>query len=514
MALLDLPLELLDEIIDLTLPFGIEAFALSCKAVHTRAASQIQRHNSLKQQWRCIAFSNNRRAGILRILHEISCDSLVEQYIESLDLWDHQRLPDTPGDDDFPLYEEVKESIKKTISESECFLNSGVDVEEWCEELWKEYKKGSEDEGRGEEHALHTTVSLLGQLPNLKSLQLPPGWYDGSRNYKREEEQNTEKRLMAVLDALVKTANCDDGREKPLGKLSFIMPSMDMGYEERAPFQCLEPFMGIKSLKELYATSCLAVDDGYTGIAFQWRIPELNSSLRRVELTSCTMDEEGISQLLSHTPLLEVFRYSHEVKWHGCLHDWNAGAFIEAVAKHCGLIITDLAITLDDKIYGDIINSPSSFRAFPKLRNLEVDLAIFEGPPLGSGQEQGIAAKGLLKGEEPWTVEQSLCLGDMLPENIVDVQINAVSSNFEAKDEPLALEPLLRGFPEQRESRLKSLVRLMIRQYRSDSARGLAKRAGAKLSVFDHINSNHVRREMMPAWKRNFVRRVDELSLL
>jgi hypothetical protein len=513
MALLDLPVEILDEIIDLTLPSGIEAFALCCKAVYTRAATQIQRHNSLKQRWRCTAFSNNRRAGILRILYAISCDPLAAQYIESLDLYDRGRIPGTTSDDDFPLNEEVKASIKKIISEAECFHCSGVDVDEWCEELWKEYERGPDEESRGEEHALHTTVSLLGQLTNLTKLQLPPGWYDRSRQYEREEEQSMERRLLAVLDAIVKDANSDDRLGKPLGKLEFIMPSMDEGYEERAPFQCLEPFIGLKSLKELYATSCLALDDGYTGIAFQWRIPEMNSSLRRVELTYCTMDDEGISQLLSHTPLLEVFKYHHETKWHGCGYDWNAGAFVEAISKHCGQTITDLAISLQD-MYGDIINGVSSFRSFLKLRNLEIDLGIFDGPPLGHGHEWGMAAESLPEGVEPWTVEQLPCLGDMLPDNILDVQINAIFAEKEVKQGPLILETLLKQFPERRELRLKDMARLTIRQYDSDSARSLAKRAGAKLSVFHHINSSHMRRDMMPAWKREFVRRVDELSLL
>jgi hypothetical protein len=509
MTLLDLPLEILDEIIDLTLPSGIEAFALCCKAIYIRAASQLQRHNSLKRQWSCTAFSNHRRAGILRILYAISCDPLAAQYIQALDLYDHGQMPDTTSDDDFPLNDEVKESIKKTILESECFHDSGVDVDEWCGELWKEYEWGAKGDGIDEENALHTTVSLLAQLPNLKSLQLPPGWYDRSRQYEREEEENAEKRMMAVLDAMINLANGDGVRGKPLGKLGFIIPSMEGGYEERAPFQCLEPFMRLKSLSELYATSCLAVDDGYTGIAFEWRIPALNSSLRRVELTHCTMDEEGISQLLSHTPLLEVFKYHHETKWHGCLHDWNAAAFVEALSKHCGQTITDLAISLND-MYGDIINGVSSFRSFLKLRNLEIDLGILYGPSLESGKEQGIAARPLPEGEAPWTVEQVPCLGDMLPEKVVDVQIN---TDFAEQDQ-VALETLLKHFPERRVSRLKDLARLAIRQYDSDSARSLAKRAGAKLSVFHHINSSHMRRDMMPAWKREFARRVDELSLL
>jgi hypothetical protein len=77
----------------------------------------------------------------------------------------------------------------------------------------------------------------------------------------------------------------------------------------------LEPFMRLKSLRELYSTSCLAIDDGYTGMPFHWRFPGINSNLRRVELAYCCMDAEGISVLLRQTPCLQIFRYLHECKW-------------------------------------------------------------------------------------------------------------------------------------------------------------------------------------------------------
>jgi hypothetical protein len=315
-----------------------------------------------------------------------------------------------------------------------------------------------------------------------------------------------ERNLLSMLDAMVKSSNSNNHRERALGKLQFILPTMEEGYEERAPFQCLEPFMGLNTLRELYATPCLAIDDRYTGIAFQWRNSEVSSSLRRVELKSCIMDEEGISVLLSHTPLLEVFRYSHETKWHGRLHDWNAGVFVEALATYCGQSIIDLAITLD-WMGGDIVNGVSSFRSFSKLRNLEIDSQILYGPPLGSGQEQGDAGGNLRDGEKPWTVDQIPSLEDMLPESIVDVQINTDFGN----EDVTALTTLLAHFPEQREERLKDLAKVIIRQYCGNSARALVKRAGVKLSVFDHIDRNQVQRDMMPAWKRDFEWRVEEL---
>lgn len=231
------------------------------------------------------------------------------------------------------------------------------------------------------------------------------------------------------------------------------------------------------------------------------------------------MDADGIAQLLSHTPLLGVFRYSHECKWHGCQYDWNAGGFVEAIAQHCGETITDLAITCDT-FYGGIINGVSSFRRFSKLRQLEIELRILCGPPLGSGQKNGENDHVVPEGQTPWSVRDLPCWISMLPESTIETHIN---TDFTKQDET-ALWALLKEFPQQRKLRLSNLTRVIIRQFRGDGARALVKRASAKLMVFDqdgrlsarssaHGGEYHqfVTRQMMPAWRQNFPRRVEEL---
>ena len=504
MELLDLPLEILDEIIELTLPNGIEAFALCCKSVHARAASQILRHNSLKKRWKCTTVSNGRRGMVHSLLYEICRDALAGQYVESLSLCDLSR--NLYGREyGSPLTHEALHSIRERIMDSEYFEKAGVDADEWWEEMLKENAGVNEDQDAGDEGALYTTVSLLFELPNLKTLRLPGGWYSRSRQW--DEKKQEEKRLLLVLDAMVKCSNDSNVGGKALGKLEFILPSMEGGYEERAPLQCLEPLMILKSLKELYAVSCLAVDDRYTGLPFHWRMPEMSSALTRLELRHSCMDEDGISILLAHTPCLSILRYSQQAKWHGCLHDWNAGAFVETIARHCGGTITDLAITLDE-FYGDMINGASSFCSFLNLQRLEIDLRICYGPPIGSDQKQGICAV-LPKGETPWSVQDIPQLEDMLPDCIVGVQVN---TDFSEQDQ-IAMEILFKNTPTERRSRLENLNKVIVRQFRGDNARNFAERTHVELDVFDPDVDQRTSRNMMPAWARNFERRVEELGL-
>jgi hypothetical protein len=320
MQLLDLPADIIDEIIGHSLPSGFEAFALCCRAIYTRAAPKIARHNLLKQRWKCTTIAGSKnQSDILRILCEIACDPLVGQYIESLSLRGHGGGPNVDTKNDrFKSDEKVMTSIKNMVLHSECFNNAGVDAQLWWEVMLQGFGLENEAENEDNNHrpyhrVAYATVTLLNQLPNLQALELPPEWY--SLNNNRTPLPEAEERLEAVLKTMVEASNSSGNRNQPLAKLRIILPSTREGYEERNPFRVLEPFVRLNSLEELYSTSCLAIDDGYTGMAFHWRFPGINSSLRRVELAYCCMDAEGISVLLRHTPCLEIFRYLHECKW-------------------------------------------------------------------------------------------------------------------------------------------------------------------------------------------------------
>ena len=78
----------------------------------------------------------------------------------------------------------------------------------------------------GDENALYTAISLLSQLPNLKTLQLPHVWHDLRPS---EDTEDDNKRLVSVLDAIVERSNSGKGREKALEKLETILPLCERG---------------------------------------------------------------------------------------------------------------------------------------------------------------------------------------------------------------------------------------------------------------------------------------------
>lgn len=500
MGLLQLPGELLDEIITQTIPNGFISFALSCKQIYGRATDQIERHNRLRQLARYAAQPSNDKGKAMYLLYELSRDQLLGQCIHYLNLRD----PLAEGSqsetsflsDEFRMEEDAMEKIKSLVTSSPWLHQAGADVEDWWRLVMEEDDRvDHEDDPQG---IPYTVVSLLSQLPMLRSLQLPWSWKEFDHN----DASNTdaEKQLLYVLDALVGYSNKGTEPQRCLGSLSTLLPFMPEGYEERAGFQCLEPFLSLNSLRELYGVSLIAVEDSYTGIPFTWRANQ-HSALRRIELAYCCIDAEGLSSIVQHTPQLEVFRYSHQTKWHGCQHDWNAGAFVSALSTYCGASITTLAITIDE-LYGDIVNGASSFLSFGKLQLLEVDVRIFCGPPIESNQRKGLN-NYVPPGETPWTVHDIPCIGSMAPVSIRNLIIN---TDYPSSDKQ-ALRSLLKNVQQQKAERLENLQAVTIRQFDGDSAKSTFAIPGLVICV-DGNQEEYWPRDQLPLWKRDFHWRV------
>jgi hypothetical protein len=69
---------------------------------------------------------------------------------------------------------------------------------------------------------------------------------------------------------------------------------VEEGYDVRVGLQCLEPLMTLKSIRNIYAVSLTAVDEGWEDSAFRWMNPHIKSPLTRVEFASCCMNAVGI----------------------------------------------------------------------------------------------------------------------------------------------------------------------------------------------------------------------------
>lgn len=493
MGLLDLPPEILDLIIDVTIPNGIENFALSCNAVFQRSKSQIAQHNELRRRWNR---TNNahpaRRGDTLSLLYEISRESVVAEYIEDLSLWD-RRAPENVRKEvsgyEFREDQTAMDLIKSLLHSAEYYAMA--DQDEWWQQILEEDAAGEDPDT----DKLYATIALLSLLPNVRTLQLPDRWYEVRRKEAAEA-------LVPAIESLIAMANKSTRRLRPLSNLETLLPFVEEGYDVRVGLQCLQPFMYLKSIRNLYAVSCVAVEDDWGDVPFEWPNSSLQSPLTRVEFASCCMDAAGLSVLLVNTPDITIFRYSHQTKWDGVEYDWNPGEFLEALANYCGGKLRELAITVDE-LHGEVINGLSSFMRFESLEKLEVDVISFCGPPLESGQRLG-RNSFIPEGTNPWAHIDIPCMGDMLPPSIRELHVN---TDFPSPSEQ-ALKALFKNIKDRRRDNLTQLKHAIIRQYMSSTAQKIADDHCVVLEVFDEHLAEPRPRSMMPQWKREFDIRV------
>ncbi|KAH8712260.1 hypothetical protein GQ44DRAFT_713619 [Phaeosphaeriaceae sp. PMI808] len=493
MRLLDLPPEVLDLIIEQTLPDGLESFVLSCKSVYVRATSQILQHNELKKRW---AHTDNvfvaSCGDALGILYEISYEPIIAQYIKTLNLWTgyaDSGLVNNSNAHTFREDESAMDEIRAFLRSNKYYTATGLDS--WWQEILAE---GTKIEAPNMDQ-LCATVALLALLPNIKSLQLPDQWHEVRAN-------ESASPLVPYLESLVALSNASSHYLRPLGCLETILPFVEEGYDTRVGLQCLQPFIYLKSIRNLYVVSCVAIEDDWSEMSFNWPNPLIKSPLTRIEMASCCMDAGGLSALLSNTPVMTTFRYSHQTKWDGLEYDWNPGELLEAIANYHGHYLKELAITIDE-LHGEIINGLSSFMRFATLEKIEVDVRAFCGPPLESGQRHGRNAF-LPEGATPWTHLDIPCMGDMLPVSIRELHVN---TDFPDPSQD-ALMALFKNIKDRSMDRLTLLKKTIIRQYRSDTARVFAENINATFEMFDADCANPRPRSMMPQWKRDFSDKV------
>jgi hypothetical protein len=360
---------------------------------------------------------------------------------------------------------------------------------------------------------IFTTMSLLYLLPNVRELRLSPRWAECKLRIRFKKEPYTQHE--PFLDALTRRAHDPHFEGKSLAHLETVLPFMPAGYDVKAGFGEVGHFVLMPGVENVLLTSIVATDDGYTGIPFQWssNLPEYISGVRRLEFAYSAIDAKTISTILSRMPHLEVFKYDHEYKWHGCLFEWNPGTFVEAIATHCGRSITDLAIICND--VECVENGIADFRAFRKLKTLEVDLRALCGPPVSSGQRRGCYNDLLPEGSTPWNEKDLPCLASMLPASIESLCILADDWDFAENSlrgsSAVALRALLCGF---RNNTLQHLDSVLIHMFEHESARSLVESEGCIFESWPQdIDRGYTRerydhRSKLSPWIKEFIDNV------
>ncbi|CAG8893362.1 unnamed protein product [Penicillium egyptiacum] len=463
-SLLGLPLELLVQIVQGTIPVDFEATALSCKTLFAASTPFRAQHATRRKRFRNFAFSRKveekpegaeesdsgeywdeitQETGIRimttrELLEHIALDHSVAQYIQSIDLRGSALDTDEEEDEDVinSLEAEVPETLRNLVLTSPFIEAVNGDLDDWIRGIrWS---------------TIYADVFLLTLLSQVRKVALHPRWDELDPLNKRHTWTN--QRLWPVLELITHRANhLEEFPDAPLSMLSAVQPSRDTGYEEKSPLTPFVPFLAINSVSEVSLRSCIFNDDGYTGIAFDPMVGCYSTNLRKLALESSVAAPEELSQLLKRIPNLEIFEFSHETKWHGCGYNWNIGAFLDTVQTVCGTTLRELSVTILNQ-WGNKGATLMDMTRFRKLAVLELDVDMLCGPAYDPSMRDSEWAEFDSVGSQAWPK-----LTDMLPTSIE--RFNLYLNTF-GDDHLRCISHLIEGLSDARATKLPHLNEL------------------------------------------------------
>ncbi|RDW61500.1 hypothetical protein BP5796_11392 [Coleophoma crateriformis] len=411
MALTRLPPEILARVVEETMPDGFESFAVTCQAVYNSCQNFLTKHSRLRRLYHEFRYHGDGSlsdesacASSFQLLLRIADEPLIARYIVKADL----KRDAVPEDAKI-----VKAHIRQ-MTNSGKFLSllkdspylemAGVNPSSVVQYLISQYTLDDGDAG------LAVTL-LLTLLHNVTELTLPTCWSQLGDGPRDSLEGGNPMKIAPLLDAIIKHANDPQRRNASLSKLTTILPHTAWGYENREELTSFTPFLSITSMRNFSAGSCVAVDDGYTGIPFPKPEQEtFGFGMEKIDLIGFCVDPVELRTFLLPMSRLQVFRMSYETKWHGCGHDWDATNTFDAIQEAVGNTLEELSFSALN-CFGNIDAGITSMKKFTKLKDFEVDVKLLtrDGDDLSEVPRLG----DLL----PATIE-TLCL---LAENFDDV---------------------------------------------------------------------------------------------
>lgn len=411
MSLLALPPELTCQIISETIPSGFESLMLSRRTVFEAGKTLLGKYNAFRRAYKHVTFGRDSR-GIYTLLLRIAQDPVIASYVESLDLWNGGQTEPSAEDNNSNGVEEyrVADDLEWLVSRSIYMCGPNADSNEWVRRLMEEYSTKS--------FPRYGCFILLQLLPNLRRLTPTPEW-----NFLEDDRDDGKFSEESCWLSLVASANDPEQVTGPLRRLEEIRPCYQTGYDSYMGLQMFEPFMAIPSTRTCSLTSCKAGDDGYTGQPFEWTYPSVSSNIVRLELACCCMTGPGIGEVVRCMPNLRTLLYSHEVKWHGCLSEWDIGEFVAHVGKWCGGFLENLSISMAGSVDGDIAGAAPYLKQFEALQTLELDLRCLEvhNPFLADLETLPVPAVSPTVSFEK--DGEMYSLADILPSHIQDVRL-------------------------------------------------------------------------------------------
>lgn len=363
MALMQLPNELLENIIVHVLPEGFESVALTCRRTYALCTPFIEHHNELRGQFRI--FDYYRRQGHpdfvigtgFDLLTRIAVEPIVARYI---------READFDKDGIFRPCELVEDAqpdgpVGRLLAQSPYLKQAGLD--------WQQYfAKIKEEEGPWGRWSPHAAAFLLTLLPNVEKLTLPNRW---------KPLESTDKLIDAIARKARRSSSIPYVRPS-LARCTTFGPMRGMNRSSQSDLDKAKPFLALPYVRSFSGRSCVAIkDDGRTSNLAQNWSDDFGQTLEVVDFLDCYIDHVAIADFLKHTPRLRSLTYSHMSKGdpEGPPQDWDICKFVTAIEREAGGHLMQLSITIPE-FCGFLLPGRASLHGFKRLQTLEFPLEL------------------------------------------------------------------------------------------------------------------------------------------
>ncbi|RDL35772.1 uncharacterized protein BP5553_06384 [Venustampulla echinocandica] len=410
MALLLLPLEVLTQIIEETMPEGFVGIISTCKTVYHASGNLREKHNRLSRHYRDFNYTFEHHQDFswhilssLHLLSKIADEPLIARYIVSAN-FTLDRIPS--GNTIQAHINHIKDSsnLLSLLERSPYLRSTGIDPRSVLEYLISEYVADEVDSG------LAPTL-LLTLLPNVIELSLPAGWNSFNQNL----PDNIPCPISSWLNDIVTRANDPCDSSAGLSRLTTLLPSSRYHdhNENNWALSIYTPFLFIKTVENFFSGGCMVIDDNYTGIPFpdpRWE--SFGAGLEVAGLFGAYFDGGKLQKFLSRLPKLRSLGLSYMTEWYDTGHVMDARAIMEAVEDAAGGTLELLSFTAYN-FDGKIKRGVQSMKGFTKLTELELDMELLlsreGGEPDDSGEDEGGSKVPRLGDLLPPTIEW-MCL--------------------------------------------------------------------------------------------------------
>jgi hypothetical protein len=354
MILTKVPNEVLDNIIQHTLPEGFESVALTCRRIYARCTPLIDRHRELRSRFQTFEYYlrphglNLTSASDMIML--IATEPVVAHYIRAATFeidscfLHRQRPKSVPSIQDGG-------AVVGLFANSTYLKQANLD--------WKEYYTTFEADVRERRYSQHGAAFPSTLLPKIEKLITPRSW---------KPNDATEKLLDAVVDRAKQSRSS-------LASVTRFEGAVSLCTEERFDLRWASPFLALPHIRSFRGPSCLALEGIPRSLAFQ-DSHHIAETLQAAHLVSCCIDAVGIADFLKHTPSLKTLRYWHGTKNDAPTLDWDICKFVNAVEREAGSHLVELSVAIRE-LRGSIVPGQASIRGFQRLKTLEIPLELF-----------------------------------------------------------------------------------------------------------------------------------------